>query len=312
MKLLSLVSPLIYLILLAGIILIFYDSFDLYFRRIRRMNLLKEKEKQSYSGRLMAYMEDLLNTVLPESRLTPNGLAGISSCIFGAVLMLVFPVLSVFSAVPALFFASVPVLILRFRLEKIRNRGSREADVLVSSLLNCYRLSHKNIFSALESFISLEAEGCEITRNLVFQLLISIRSTKNEETVKKAVDRFAFALKTNWGYMLSSCIFAAAHEGIDITESLEDIIEQLQAARTLNEEKKRSNTESVKMVQILVPVTYFGTLILGKKFLDIPFITMVRNQFTDPAGIAFFIFIAGFFILNILLISLIRNSKFDF
>ena len=276
------------------------------------MNLLREKEKQSYSGRLMAYMEDLINTVLPDTGLTPTALTGISSCIFGVVLMLVFPVLSVFAAVPALFFASVPVIILRFRLEKIRNRGSREADVLVSSLLNCYRLSHKNIFSALESFIAMEAENCEITRNLIFQLLIGIRSTKNEETIKKAVDRFAFALKTNWGYMLSSCIFAAAHEGVDITASLEDIIEQLQAARTLNEEKKRSNTESVKMVQILVPVTYFGTLFLGKKFLDIPLSDMVRNQFFDPVGAAFFVFIAGFFILNLLLISLVKNSKFDF
>lgn len=309
----NLPDSLIFLIFLAGIVLVFSDSFGLQIRKLRRMSLLKNEDSgPSYTGKLFGYLENLLDTVLPKSRITPGVFAGICSCIFGAVLVLLFPALSVFAAFPAMFFAAVPVMVLRFRLEKIRNRGSQEAEQLVSGLLNCYRINHRNIFASMEEFISMQTDRCIITRGLVFQLLISIRNTKSEELIRRATERFSFALRTNWSRMLSVCIFAAASEGLDITESLEDILSQLGAARTLREEKKRSNTESVKMVQLFVPIAYFGSLLLGTMTLDVTVPAMLRNQFLEPAGLTFMFAIAGLFILNNLLLGLVKNSRFDY
>ena len=112
--------------------------------------------------------------------------------------------------------------------------------------------------------------------------------------------------------MLAVCIFAAAGEGLDITESLEDILSQLSAARTLREEKKRSNTESIKMVQLFVPIAYFGSLVLGTATLGVTVSSMMRNQFLEPVGLTLFFTITGLFILNNLLLGLVKNSRFDY
>ncbi len=306
-------EALFFVMLITGIGLIFSDSFKLQIRKLRRKSLLKSNSaKPSYTSKIFNYVEDLIDTVLPKSRITPGTFVGICSCIFGVVHVLLFPALSVIAALPAMFFAAVPVMILRFKLEKIRNKGSQEGEALVSTLLNCYRMNHRNIFASMEEFISLKSDRCIITGGLVFQLLISIRNTKSEELIRRACERFSFALRTNWSKMLSVCICAAACEGLDITESLEDILSQLGEARTLREEKKRSNTESMKLVQWFVPIAYFGSMLLGSFTLGVSASDMLKNQFLEPAGLALLFVIIGLFIFNNLLLGLIKFSRFDY
>ena len=112
--------------------------------------------------------------------------------------------------------------------------------------------------------------------------------------------------------MLSQCIFSAVSEGISIAASLEDIMEQLKEARKLAEEKKRLNSESSRMVQILIPLSYIGSLFVGIKYLDIPLTSLVKNQIFTGAGLLLTSLILLLMAFNVILVSMVTKGKFDF
>ena len=306
-------TPLIYVVFLLGLFMIYYEPFELLFRKIKRKSLLKHGAGSTVSEkRFYRYTEDMINVVIPSGRVSAANFFALSAAVFAVIFILMFPTLSFKAVIPSFFFAAMPFAFLRFRLEKLRNKGSKEAEKLVAGLLNYYRVQHKNIFSAIEAFIKDESEECEITRNLMFQLLIDVRNTKNPVIIKRAADRFAFGIRTNWSCMLGQCIFAAAYEGIDISESLEDILEQLKTARILDEEKKRANSESTRLVRFLVPFAYFASIAISVFMMDIPLKKIIYNQFTDITGVGIFFIITVLFIINSMMLDMVKNGKFDY
>ncbi len=309
----SIINPVLYIMILAGLVLIFYESFELAVRRIRRHNQLKKTGNSGFSnGKIYTYTEYMLSAVFPQRKIRPVHLFLASFVLFIIVIIFMAPALSYKSVVPGCFAALLPFLFLKFRLENLRNRGSKEADALITGLLNAYRMNHKNIFAAVEVIIKEKNENCTVTAGLLFKLLMTIRNTKNEEYLRKAVSEFAFGIGTNWSYMLSQCIFAAAYEGLDVTESLEDILEQLKTARVLDEEKKRANSESSRLVKFIVPVFYLMSLGMSVRMMDISFGKLMRNQFSDTVGAGLFFLITGLFIVNVLILNTVKNGKFDF
>ena len=309
----NLLNPFIYVIFLLGIFFIYYERFELLFRKIKRKSLLRQEEEKKLSEKkLYRYIEEMLEIAIPSGKLGAQGFVLLTVSILLISFILMLPSLSLAAVLPSVFFSALPFLILRFRLEKKRNRGSKEAERLVSGLLNHYRLQHKNIFSAIEGFIKENSNDCEITKNLMFRLLIDIRSTNNPIHIRNAVDRFAFGIRTNWSYMLSQCIFVAAYEGIDVSESLEDILEQLKVARVLDEEKKRANSESTRLVKFLVPFAYAASIGMTVFMMDIPLKKVLYNQFADMTGLGILLIIVALFVVNSMLLDMIKNGKFDY
>ena len=309
----NLISPLLYTVFLAGILLVFSQNFELFFRKVRQKREIRNsREKKTEPHPILSYVNHMLAAVFPGKKISAVSVLRLCLILWLIFMLFLLPVLSVKAVFPAIFFASTPILLLRFRLEKLRNRGSKEAALLVSGLLNHYRANHRNIYSGLEALIKDPADGCGITKKLLFRLLMNIRSTKNQETLRLATQEFAFGIKTNWSDMLSQCIFAAAYEGLDISEALEDILEQLKTAKVLEEERKLANSESTRLVKFLVPAAYLASFAIGVFMMDIPMKKMISNQFMSSTGIGILILIAGLFLFNTLIIDLVKNGKFDY
>ncbi|MBE6020887.1 MAG: hypothetical protein E7228_03965 [Clostridiales bacterium] len=303
----------IYAVFISGVLLVFYESFALALRRIKRKNdFAQNNANRCNNNSFIRYTEDMLAIVFPSGKVSFQKLLIFSFILFLTVSIIFYPVMGIKVLAPALFFLFMPFLIIRFKLEKNRNKGSKEAEKLVTGLLNSYRINHKNIFAAVEGFIREKDPECELTNRFLYQFLIDVRSARNKESVKKASDKFAFGIKTNWSYMLSQCIFAAAYEGTDISEPLEDILEQLKTARVLEEEKKRANSESIRLVKFLVPVSYAASIGISVFMMDIPLKKIIGNQFSDITGAGIFLIIAALFVVNTLLLDMIKNGKFDY
>lgn len=220
-----------------------------------------------------------------------------------------------FSFLPAvmisLMTATFPVLMLWIRLSAIRRKGSHEGERLISEFLSQYRLSNYNIYETLERLVNSKVE-LKTTKKLLYRLLLELRDTGNPNKIKKATNTFAYSIKTNWGLMLAHTIEIAATEGSNVSIAIEDILIQLREARTLFEDRKRMNSEAIRMTYWMVPLLYGATGIMAVRYLELPFARFLQNQFYTPEGLLFFLAIGFLFVANIGLLSFITNQKFDY
>lgn len=223
--------------------------------------------------------------------------------------------LNTFSFLPAIMLslmtATFPVLMLWIRLSAIRRKGSHEGERLISEFLSQYRLANYNIYETLERMVNSKVE-LRTTKKLLYRLLLELRDTGNPSKIKKATNTFAYGIKTNWGLMLAHTIEIAATEGSNVSYAIEDILIQLREARTLFEDRKRMNSEAMRMAYWMVPLLYGTTVIMAIRYLELPLVRFLQNQFYTPEGLLFFLAIGFLFVANIGLLSLITNQKFDY
>ena len=130
--------------------------------------------------------------------------------------------------------------------------------------------------------------------------------------IKEATERFAYGINTGWSRMLANCIRISADSGTNVTLALEDIQIQLREARMLFEERKRLNSESARMVVFLAPVMYLGTVVMSVKYLGMSFGKLLKNQFYTEQGFLLILLITFLFLINLALIEIINNQRFDY
>jgi hypothetical protein len=141
---------------------------------------------------------------------------------------------------------------------------------------------------------------------------MELRSTGSEERVRAAAAAFAYGVGTNWGRMLAWHIRMAAVGGGDISLAIEDILSQLREARALAEERKRINSESVRLVVFLIPLSYAGVFLVSVGLLGMSPARFLRNQFATAEGFGFFVAAVFLFFLNLVLIEVVTGRKLDF
>ena len=112
--------------------------------------------------------------------------------------------------------------------------------------------------------------------------------------------------------MLANSIRVSAESGLNVSLALEDILIQLREARQIFEERKRLNSESARMVVFLAPVMYLGTILMTVRYLGIPFTKLLRNQFHTEQGFLLILLISFLFLINLTLIEIINNQRFDY
>jgi Na+/H+ antiporter NhaD/arsenite permease-like protein len=112
--------------------------------------------------------------------------------------------------------------------------------------------------------------------------------------------------------MLAYNIWLAASQGMNVSPGVEDILVQLREARTRFEERKRLNSESVRMIAFLVPGLYIGTVLLSVKFLGMTAAKFLRNQFGNPEGFLLFTFIVLLFFVNSIIVELATHKRLDY
>lgn len=216
--------------------------------------------------------------------------------------------------VMALFFSclvgGIPFLILKMKITHLRNTASNEAEDLISDLLIQYRIAGFAIEEALEKVIA-KNKDIPNTKPLLYRMLQTIRSTRNKQEIRDAVNMFSYTVGTNWAKMLSHNIYAAGVNSINISLSIEDILIQLRDARMLAEERKRINSESTRMFW-LIPLSYVGTIVASVVTMDMSVGQFFRNQFGSVIGIVFFIIVLVLSVVCYVLISMTKQQRFDF
>ena len=220
-----------------------------------------------------------------------------------------------FSIIQALSYAlisiSFPYLILRIKLENNRRKSSYEGETLIINILTQYRIHGLNIFETLESVIN-DSNELKTTKKILFKLLISIRNTGNEAKTISATKMFAFSINTNWSRMLGNNIQIAAIKGVDISNSLEDLLIQLRTASVQAEDRKRLNAEAVRMTIFMVPFMYLATVFMSVKYLDLSPGDFFKNQFHTSQGFMLLLLTVFLFLINLMLIEIINNQSFDY
>lgn len=310
--LLILVSACIYLVFLSGCWMVYSEKLLSVRAKIRMRNRLKARRKAlKPDTALEKHLRKVLSISLKKP-MDPKTFLRYTAVIFILILATGIHTVAAHSAVmTAALAASLPYLLLRVRVETIRRKSSYEGEKLIAEFLCQYRISGLNIYKAMEQVI-LVSEGTKITGKLLFKLLLELRNTGNPQVIKEATERFAYGINTSWSRMLANCIRMAAESGANVVLALEDIQIQLREARELFEERKRLNSESARMVVFLAPVMYLGTVFLSVKYLDLPFGKFLRNQFYTEQGFLLILLIVFLFLINIALIEIINNQRFDY
>ncbi len=294
-----------------GWYLVFGEIVRSYYRRRQRSRLLESKKASLWKGPFFHHLTMVVETA-SGGKITLKGFVIIEGFLAFVLFLTTFST----AGAGAVFLSAAGVVFLfgifRLRLESMRYRGSNEAEDLVSCILHHYRSSHCNILEALDLTVKGNEPGIKITKKALFRLLMSLRGAKSKEELKSAVEAFAFGIRTNWSSMLSQCIFAAAGEGINITLPLEDIIQQLKAARSLAEERKRLNAESTRLIRYLIPLAYGLSLVVSVKYLGLSPGDLIRNQFFTQAGLWMFLLILALGLINFMLVEMTKAGKFDY
>lgn len=210
----------------------------------------------------------------------------------------------------SLIVAATPYILLRLRLNYIRNAASGEAEKLIQDILIQYRIAGFSIEGALEKVIA-NNKGLIVSKPLLYQMLQTIRSTRNKQEIRDTTDMFSHTIGTNWAKMLSHNIYSSSVNNINVSLSLEDILIQLREARSLSEERKRINAESGRMFW-MIPLSYLGTVIIATSMMGMTFNKFIANQFGTAIGVIFFIIIVVLTVISYMLISMTKQKKFDF
>lgn len=312
MKLLLIVfSAVIYLFCLVGVYLLTEDLLRQLVGKIKmRQRLRVRRQAMQPEKPVLAHFRRLLEVTF-HAKINPVLLELFLISLFVVTLLVS---IQQFSILPAILVSglltAMPYVLLRIRLESLRGRSSMEAESLITLLVTQYRIHSYNLFEAMEAVIS-QSDEIKQTGRLLFRLLLSIRSSGDPTVIKRATDDFAYVIHTNWSRMLANHIRMSTVSGSNISNALEDILIQLRDARSLLEERKRLNAEAVRMTLFLVPVLYIATVLLCIRYMKLSFPEFIANQFFSQEGLLLFLSGLFLFFLNIALMELVLNQRFD-
>ncbi len=215
------------------------------------------------------------------------------------------------SLILSLGIGGVPVIVSRYRKEKNRKGSMDESTVFISSLMNEYRIKNGNILEAMESLV-LHSKDLKVTKQATVKLLAGFRGAKNDKQKRELTEMFSQEIGAEWGKLIAKNIYIAESQGLNIELSLEDIFENAKDMKTMAEERKRLNAESVRMVKYLVPIAYLGSIFACVKYMGMGLDKVISNQFGTKEGLFMLIIMGIVFLVNIMLVEAVRNKRYDF
>lgn len=298
--------------LLSGIVLMFSRDFKIIFMSIKMNRRLKTRLAQNRTPDFLTKHLRLLMRTVTGGRLTDRHLLAASLVIFAAVSAAGIRSCSLGTAVLCgLLIGFMPYVLCRIRLESIRHKASFEGEAFVSLLLTKYRIASLNMQQALE-LAAADEKMPRLCRKLLVPIILTTHVTGDKDKIKEAFKGFAFAVNTNWGRMTAYNMTNSFISGMDVTDAIEDIIVQLREAKTISEERKRMNSEAGNLVMIMAPLSYIVSLVLAVKYVGVDVRMLFHNQFFTSQGFAFFVFIVFMFFINIALLKIVENKRFDY
>ena len=303
---------LLYGLLLFGFYLLYHDALISMVQKVRARNRLKEaRRRYKEAGAPERHLDQLLQVTLGK-KIRGVWFLWLCGCVcFGVtcVGMRSMPVAA--ALLTGCIVAGLPYLLLRIKLEVIRRKSSFEGEVFVGNFLSAYRIANFNLYKAME-IIGKERRETRKSAELIGKMLLELRNTANRAEIKKASDKFAFAIHTNWSRMFAYNIALAAADGTNISLALEDILIQLREAKAASEERRRLNSEAARMVVFLMPILYVVTIWMNARYIGLETRKFLYNQFFTAQGFMLLLMILFMFLINLVLIEVVNNQKFDY
>ncbi|HKM28126.1 MAG TPA: hypothetical protein VJY37_00425 [Anaerovoracaceae bacterium] len=307
----------IYAVFFAGVFLLEFDLFgDIFMAAKNRIRMRRhfESGRDSLTNQrgIMSHVNILLMaTTGQKGRNAVNTFIFVSAIIgIGVYFILQFLVPMGIALLAATVGALLPYGILRTRLQRIRVKGSREGDILVTELLNNYKINYYNMKEAVE-VTATTMENAPHCKRLLLDVAKGFNKAATKEDFKGILDVFRYSLDTSWGNVLATNIYFAQVLGIKVTNSLSDLVESISQSRRVGEFSKRENNEAQLMLRYLAPICFLLTILGACKFFGFTFQKYCTYQFGTPTGLSWFIGIILFYIAGVLVNEFLSKKKMD-
>ena len=219
-------------------------------------------------------------------------------------------VAEILTAAASLFIFLMPYALLRLKLQVIRVESSREGEILVTELLENYKIHYFNMQRAIEvSAVGMEeAPNC---RRLLFNLSKGLNAAGGAEQIKQLLEEFRLSINTSWANILVVNLYFALSGGMQVTYALSDLAAAVAMARKVDEYVKRENNEAKLMLKYLAPAAYLLTLVGGIAFFGLTWKKYLFYQFHTTAGLTWLVISLLLYAAGILLYVYISKGKLD-
>lgn len=204
----------------------------------------------------------------------------------------------------------MPYLGLRCILQGRQVSGSHEGEILVTEILNNYKINFYNMTQAIE-VTAMTLEEAPYSRKLLFNLSRGLNRVSDNTELKALMEEFHCAMGTAWAGILAVNMYLACQSGVKVTESLSDLALSMERARQIEEFSRRENNETRAILRYLVP---FGSLLMtagGIHFFGLSAGEWFYYQFQTPSGIAWFVLWLLTYMTAVGVHLLLSNRKFD-
>jgi len=211
----------------------------------------------------------------------------------------------------ALLCAGLPYCLLRLRLQRLRIESSREGEILITELLNNYKISYFNMQQAIED-TAKTIEEAPSSRKLLFNLSKGLNTAGDSRRISILLDEFRMSINTSWGNILANNMYFALVSGIEVTEAITDLAETIKRARKIDEYARRENNEAGLILKYLAPVSFFLTVAGGIGYFGLTPEKYLYYQFGTEVGLTWFTISAVIYGAGLLVNGYLTNTKLDF
>lgn len=304
-------SFLLYTALFAGIYLLFFDWIN-YYPRLA-VKELRRKHAQRESA-LLLHLEKIFNVISRKDNVKRdiNLFIFISLAVFLVFFLLLMKQgFSISKIVISAVIGLMPYCYIRTKLLTLRISGSFEGQILISEIVNQYKMNHFNIIEALDKSIG-HLEKAPLSAKALLRMSLRLKTYQTEKELRKIIDDFVYALDTDWVKMLANNIYIAMVDKVTVTSGLEDLLRECKTINIALEEGKRMNSESFLMAKYLGPVMYIGLMWLAKDALDFDLGKIIKYQLFTSSGLTLFIALTAVTFINFIVINVLSRQKFDF
>lgn len=211
----------------------------------------------------------------------------------------------------AAFIVSVfPLLTLVCRLHNLRIQNSCEGDILITELIDNYKMNYFNMYQAIE-ITAVTIKEAPNSKKLLLNLSKGLNTVSESKDIKKLLDDFRFSIGTSWGNVMADNMYFALSSGIRVSDAMEDLISTINKARKVKEFSKRENNEGRIMLRYMAPCCYLMTIIGGIKYFGLSAEEFIYYQFMTTTGITWFVIVLILYILGIIARIFLIKSKLD-
>ena len=204
----------------------------------------------------------------------------------------------------------LPYLGLRCMIQGRQVAGSHEGEILVTEILNNYKINYCNMVRAIE-VTALTMEGAPYSRKLLFNLSRGLNRVSGSGQLKLLLEEFRDAMGTSWAAILADNIYLACSSGIRVTESLSDLAKSMEQVRKIEEFSRRENNEARAILRYLLPL---GSILMtagGIHFFGLTPGQWFHYQFQTETGIIWFLLWLLTWLTAAGVHLLLSNRKFD-